>query len=64
MADDKSQRGEPDRSRVAGDEEYEVDYFAQKHGLTRDHAQELINRHGHNREKLDAEAARIARRQE
>ena len=64
MADDKSQRGEPDRSRVAGDEEYEVDYFAQKHGLTRDQAQELINRHGNNREKLDAEAARIARGQE
>ncbi|EJU13750.1 hypothetical protein LH128_07112 [Sphingomonas sp. LH128] len=64
MADDKSQRGEPDRSRVAGDEEYEVDYFAQKHGLTRDQVQELINRHGNNREKLDAEAARIARGQE
>lgn len=61
MADDKSQRGEPDRSRVAGDEEYEVDYFAQKHGLTRDQAQELINRHGNNREKLDAEVARIAK---
>lgn len=61
MADDKSQRGEPDRSRVAGDEEYEVDYFAQKHGLTRDQAQELINRHGNNREKLDAEA-KIAKR--
>ncbi|WP_285019727.1 DUF3606 domain-containing protein [Novosphingobium sp. fls2-241-R2A-195] len=61
MADDKSQRGEPDRSRVAGDEEYEVDYFAQKHGLTRDQAQELINRHGNNREKLDAEAAKIAK---
>ncbi|MBF7015424.1 DUF3606 domain-containing protein (plasmid) [Novosphingobium resinovorum] len=61
MADDKSQRGEPDRSRVAGDEEYEVDYFAQKHGLTRDQVQELINRHGNNREKLDAEAAKIAK---
>lgn len=61
MTDNKSQRGEPDRSRLAGGEEYEVDYFAQKHRLTRDQAQKLIDRVGNNREKLDAEAAKIAK---
>jgi hypothetical protein len=35
MADDKSKREETDRSRVAN-EPYEVDYFASKHGITRE----------------------------
>ncbi|WP_232491803.1 DUF3606 domain-containing protein [Novosphingobium kaempferiae] len=61
MADDKSQRGEPDRSRVAGGENYEVEYFAQRHGLTHEQAQELIDRVGNDRDKLDAEAAKIAK---
>ena len=41
-ADGKSHRGEPDRSRVSGSELYEVDYFAKKHGLTRQQAEALI----------------------
>jgi len=59
MADDKSQRGGADRRTVAGGEAYEVDYFAEKHGLTRDQAQALIDRVGNDREKLDAEAEKI-----
>lgn len=38
------------------EEEYEVDYFARMHGLTREHAQHLIDRFGKHRDKLDAEA--------
>jgi hypothetical protein len=30
----KSKRGKADRSRVAGNEGYEVNYFANKHGIT------------------------------
>jgi hypothetical protein len=59
MPDDKSKRGEADRSKVAGGEAYEVDYFARKHGITSQQAQDLIKRHGNDREKLDAAAAKL-----
>ena len=39
MADDKSKRGGPDRRRVAGDEGYEVNYFARKHGISTQQAE-------------------------
>jgi hypothetical protein len=59
MADDKSKRGEPDRRQVAGDEPYEVGYFAKKHGISRDRAEMLIEKFGNDRAKLDAEAAKL-----
>jgi hypothetical protein len=48
-----------DRSKVAGGEPYEVQYFAKKHGITRDQAQRLIKRMGNNRKKLDEAAAKL-----
>ena len=57
MPDDKNDRGNQDRSRVSGEEQYEVRYFADKHGISVEQAQQLIDRHGNSREKLD-EAAR------
>ena len=59
MADDKNNRGGGDRDRVAGGEGYEVDYFARKHGITREQAQDLIRRVGNDREKLDAAAEKL-----
>lgn len=59
MSDDKTNRGGADRARVAGGEGYEVDYFAQKHGITADEAKGLIDRIGNDREKLDAAAERL-----
>lgn len=60
MADDKTADvGEPDRSFVAEGEGYELDYFAQKHGLSRDQARELIDRHGNDRDALDAAAEKM-----
>jgi hypothetical protein len=59
MMDDKTHRGEPDRSRVSGSEAYEVDHFAKQHGLTRQQAQDLIKKHGNNRKELDAAARRL-----
>jgi hypothetical protein len=56
MADDLGNVGERDRDRVSGGEEYELDYFARKHGLTVDQARELIERVGNDRAKLDAAA--------
>jgi hypothetical protein len=62
MADDVNNRGARDRATVSGDEPYEVDHFAQKHGLTPDQARELIAEHGNNRQKLDmaAEGLKLA----
>lgn len=59
MADDKAKKGKQDRSRVSADEGYEVSYFARKHGITRQQAEDLIKRVGGNREKLNAEAQKL-----
>ena len=60
MSDDTTNRGGQDRSRVAGEQEYEVRYFAEKHGISVEQAQELIDRHGNSREKLDEAAERLS----
>ena len=59
MADDKSKTDERDRSRVSGSETYEVEYFAEKHGLTAQQARDLIADVGNDREKLDAAAGKL-----
>jgi hypothetical protein len=50
---------EQDRRKVAGGEPHEVQYFAKKHGISRDQAQRLIKRMGNNRKKLDEAAAKL-----
>lgn len=57
MADDKNKQGEGDRSRVAEGEDYELDYLAEKHGLSRADARALVDQVGNDREKLDAAVA-------
>jgi hemerythrin superfamily protein len=57
MADDTSKRGAGDRSKVAGEQPYEIGYFAEKHGISRKEAQALIDRIGNDRTRLDAAAA-------
>lgn len=59
MADDKSNRGGQDRARVSGQEGYEVEYFAGKHGITPQQARDLIKEVGNDRKKLDAAAERL-----
>ena len=59
MADDKTKTGQPDRSRVAAGEGYEVGYFARKHGITMEQARELIERIGNDRASLDAAAEKL-----
>jgi hypothetical protein len=59
MADDKNNRGGQDRARVAGGEGYEVDYFARKHDISIEQAEELIRTVGNSREKLDEAVARL-----
>jgi hypothetical protein len=62
MADDLGNVGERDRNRVAAGEDYEVEDFAQKHGLTMEQARELIARVGNDRARLDAAAAAMKAR--
>lgn len=59
MADDKTNRGGRDRATVSAEEPYEVEYFARKHGISREQAQELIEKIGGNRAKLDAAAEKL-----
>ncbi len=59
MADDKTKTGEPDRSRVAGDEEYEIRDFAEVAGIPIERARQLVKEHGNDRETL-MKAARSA----
>lgn len=59
MADNKAKRGGADRRTVAAGEGYEVNYFARKHGITKQQAEDLIKRVGNDREKLNAAAAKL-----
>lgn len=59
MADDKTKTDKRDRSRVAGDEEYEIGHLASRHGLTLDQARRLIETHGNDRDELDYAAKRL-----
>lgn len=52
MSDDKNRRG-GDRSMVSAGQAYEVHYFAQKHGLSVQHAREMIRKLGNSRKKLE-----------
>jgi len=53
MADDKSKQDNRDRSRVAGDEDYEIQHLAERAGITSSQARELIKRYGNDRETLE-----------
>lgn len=59
MADNKGKRGTGDRARVAGAEGYEVSYFARKHDITKQQAEDLIKKVGNSREKLNEAAAKL-----
>jgi hypothetical protein len=63
MADEKTTRGRnQDRDRVAGGQEYEVEYFARKHGITADQARQLVKEHGNSRATLDAAAEKLKKK--
>jgi hypothetical protein len=59
MADNKSNIGGADRRTVAGNEPYEVSYFAGKHGITAQQARELIDKYGNSRANLDAATEKL-----
>lgn len=46
MADDKSNRGPADRSRINVHEQYEVEYWSKELGVTPERLRELVAKHG------------------
>jgi Protein of unknown function (DUF3606) len=59
MADAKTKTDDRDRSRVAGDEDYEARHFAEDAGISLDQARTLIKRHGNDRKVLHEIAASL-----
>jgi hypothetical protein len=63
MKKPKTTRGRAqDRRLVAGGEGYEVNYFATKHGITREQSREIIARIGNSRPKLNAAAEALKKK--
>lgn len=54
MADNKDVRDGRDRSRVAGNEYYEVQHLAEKFGLSPEEVKQVIEAVGNNREAIEA----------
>jgi hypothetical protein len=48
MSDDKKQTGEPDRSRINTSEDYEMRYWSEKFGVSKDELLEAIHKSGSN----------------
>lgn len=59
MTDDKSKRDTRDRSKVAGGEDYEVRYLAEKTGISSAEARDLVDRFGNDRQMLLNQAQRL-----
>ncbi len=52
MADDKSNRRQPDRSRINLAEDYEVRYWTHELGASKDELERLVAKHGNSVEKI------------
>jgi hypothetical protein len=60
MADDKTNRGEPDRSRINMSEDYEVKYWMERLGTTREEQQKAIDRVGNSANAVAKEFGQVA----
>jgi hypothetical protein len=61
MPDSKDFIGGADRAQVAAREDYEVQAFARRHGMTPDEVRDMIERIGNDRDALEREAAKLRR---
>jgi hypothetical protein len=53
MADDKTKRGmQQDRKLISLEQDYEVRYWTEALGVSRERLEELVNKHGHSAEKV------------
>ncbi|HEU4902241.1 MAG TPA: DUF3606 domain-containing protein [Flavisolibacter sp.] len=53
MSDNNQMRGGQDRSRVAGEQEHEVRYLAEKMGVSEDEVRRAIQQVGNDRNKVE-----------
>ncbi len=53
MSDDKTNRGPQDRSRVSMSEDYEVQYWSDKFGVSRDRLQQAVDRVGNGADAVE-----------
>jgi hypothetical protein len=53
MADDKTLRGPQDSSRIAMGEDYEVEYWTEKFGVSRDALQKAVDAVGNSAEAVE-----------
>jgi hypothetical protein len=53
MSDDKNKQDGRDRSQVAGNEDYEINYMAEKLGVTAERVREAIKAVGNDRQKIE-----------
>ena len=58
MSDNKQMQDGRDRSKVNAEEQYEVAYFAQKHGLSAGEARKILEQAGPSRKAADEAASR------
>jgi hypothetical protein len=61
MSDNKNFVGGQDRARVAGEEDYEVQACARRHGKTPQEVRDMVERIGNDRDALEREAAKLRR---
>jgi 3-oxoacyl-[acyl-carrier-protein] synthase III len=57
MADDKTRRGQPDRSKINMSEGYEVQYWTKHLGISREKLQQLIDKVGNSAAAVRKELA-------
>jgi len=53
MSDDKTKRGPQDSSRIAMGEDYEVDYWTTKFGVSRDRLQQAVDAVGNGADAVE-----------
>ena len=53
MADNKNLKGQQDRNRVAGNEDYEVQYIADEMGVTAEVVRQAIEQVGNSRKDIE-----------
>ena len=52
MSDDKMNRGEPDRSRINLNEDYEVSYWSERFGITKEQLTKAVEKVGNSPEDI------------
>ena len=60
MSDDKTKRGQPDRSKINMSEDYEVKYWTRHLGTTREELQKVVDRVGNSAAAVAKEFGKAA----